>query len=59
MKRSLFRRCNHLFGFTVGRYEHATGSNGCHRLMFVYMGVDYLVIAFDMEVQPLVTHNAA
>ena len=23
------------------------------------MGVDYEVIGFDMEVQPLVTHNAA
>ena len=23
------------------------------------MGVDYVVIIFDMEVQPLVTHNAA
>ena len=22
------------------------------------MGVDYVVIGFDMEVQPLVTHNA-
>ena len=22
------------------------------------MGVDYVVISFDMEVQPLVTHNA-
>ena len=23
------------------------------------VGVDYVVIGFDMEVQPLVTHNAA
>ena len=23
------------------------------------MGVDYVVIGYDMEVQPLVTHNAA
>ena len=23
------------------------------------MGVDYVVIGFDMEVQPLATHNAA
>ena len=23
------------------------------------MGVDYVLIGFDMEVQPLVTHNAA
>ena len=23
------------------------------------MGVDYVVIGFDIEVQPLVTHNAA
>ena len=23
------------------------------------MGIDYVVIGFDMEVQPLVTHNAA
>ena len=27
--------------------------------MGVDMGVDYVVIGFDMEVQPLVTHNAA
>ena len=23
------------------------------------MGVDYVIIGFDMEIQPLVTHNAA
>ena len=23
------------------------------------MGIDYILIGFDMEVQPLVTHNAA
>ena len=23
------------------------------------MGVDYVVIGFDMEVQPLITHNTA
>ena len=27
--------------------------------LFTPMGVDYVVIGFDMEVQPLVTHNAA
>ena len=28
-------------------------------LLSAPMGVDYVVIGFDMEVQPLVTHNAA
>ena len=28
-------------------------------LLSTPMGVDYVVIGFDMEVQPLVTHNAA
>ena len=28
-------------------------------LLFTPMGVDYVVIGFDMEVQLLVTHNAA
>ena len=28
-------------------------------LLSMPMGVDYVVIGFDMEVQPLVTHNAA
>ena len=28
-------------------------------LLSTPMGVDYVVIRFDMEVQPLVTHNAA
>ena len=32
----------------------------CLIQVIVYpMGVDYVVIVFDMEVQPLVTHNAA
>ena len=31
-----------------------------HSLLSTPMGVDYnVVIGFDMEVQPLVTHNAA
>ena len=29
------------------------------RLLSTPTGVDYVVIAFDMEVQPLFTHNAA
>ena len=29
------------------------------RLLSTPMGIDYVVIGFDMEVQPLVTHNAA
>ena len=29
------------------------------QLLSTPMGVDYVVIGFDMEVQPLVTHNAA
>ena len=28
-------------------------------LLSMPMGVDYVVLGFDMEVQPLVTHNAA
>ena len=28
-------------------------------LLSTPMGVDYVVTGFDMEVQPLVTHNAA
>ena len=28
-------------------------------LLSTPMGVDYVVIGYDMEVQPLVTHNAA
>ena len=28
-------------------------------LLSTPMGVDYVVVGFDMEVQPLVTHNAA
>ena len=35
-------------------YEHFF--NG---LLSTPMGVDYVVIGFDMELQPLVTHNAA
>ena len=31
----------------------------CARSLSTPMGVDYVVIGFDMEVQPLVTHNAA
>ena len=38
----------HVFSMIV--YAH-----GCR----LYMGVDYIVIGFDMEVQPLVTYNAA
>ena len=34
-----------------------------HKISLIFistpMGVDYVVIGFDMEVQPLVTHNAA
>ena len=29
------------------------------QLLSMPMGIDYLVIGFDMEVQPLVSHNAA
>ena len=48
----------------IGNARSATfRSLQCIRLHFsiiVYaMGVDYVVIGFDMEVQPLVTHNAA
>ena len=30
-----------------------------NRFSAMPMGIDYVVIGFDMEVQPLVTHNAA
>ena len=30
-----------------------------YTLLSTPMGIDYVVIGFDMEVQPLVTHNAA
>ena len=30
-----------------------------YTLLSTPKGVDYVVIGFDMEVQPLVTHNAA
>ena len=30
-----------------------------HLLLCTPMGIDYLEIAFDLEVQPFVTHNAA
>ena len=30
-----------------------------YSLLSTPMGVDYVVIGFDMEAQPLVTHNAA
>ena len=34
--------------------------DSCRTTRVVYaMGVDYVVIGFDMEVQPLITHNAA
>ena len=36
-----------------------TGSVDSNTLLSMPMGVDYIVIGFDMEVQPLVTHNAA
>ena len=29
------------------------------QLLSMLMGIDYLAIGFDMEVQPLVSHNAA
>ena len=30
-----------------------------YTFLSTHMDVDYVVIGFDMEVQPLVTHNAA
>ena len=44
------------------RSDHSTTlplSLYCLRPLSTPMGVDYVVIGFDMEVQPLVTHNAA
>ena len=41
-------------------YERACVCTHCIcTLLSTPMGVDYVVIGFDMEVQPLVTHNAA
>ena len=34
-------------------------TNNCSQLLSAPMGIDYVVIGFNMEVQPLVTHNAA
>ena len=34
-------------------------NEGVNLLLSMPMGVDYVVIGFDIEVQPLVTHNAA
>ena len=34
-------------------------SNIRTNLLSMPMGIDYVVVGFDMEVQPLVTHNAA
>ena len=50
--------------------EYETGENNYCKCLNKYvvffkyphsirMGVDYVLIEFDMEVQPLVTHNAA
>ena len=41
-----------------------TKCGGSRKISIIYllstpMGVDYVVIGFDMEVQPLVTHNSA
>ena len=37
----------------------AYSMNVTQNLLSTPMGVDYVGIGFDMEVQPLVTHNAA
>ena len=61
----------HVFRHFIGikRYhndmiQQLTGAIHSHELhgvvlLYTPMGVDYVVIGFDMEVQPLVTHNAA
>ena len=42
----------------VGGRVHLGGGR-VRNLLSTPMGVDYAVIGFDMDVQPLVTHNAA
>ena len=42
--------------------EYLNGAQRCMTnfiLLSMPMGIDYVIIGFDMEVQPLVTHNAA
>ena len=39
--------------------KHFNQVSRLYQLFSTSTGVDYLVIGFDMEVQPLVTHNAA
>ena len=58
--------CFHLLFSPVAQYSYNSdwpvrGLFYCYlfRLLSTPMGVDYVVIGFDMEVQPLVTHNAA
>ena len=44
-----------------GSHYYAKEGNNSYvpYLLSTPMGADYVVIGFDMEVQPLVTHNAA
>ena len=46
-----------LLVFLYSSEFHCRFTNGCFYCR--PMGVDYVVIGFDMEVQPLVTRNAA
>ena len=46
----------HLITLSFG--VHINASMDCDKL-YSLLGVDYAVIGFDMEVQPLATHNAA
>ena len=46
--------------YTINQNQHPAIINTPGKMLLsMSLGVDYLVIAFDMEIQPLVTHNAA
>ena len=63
----MFLRCQEGSKITVNENIYQTFGNKQYLIFRKYffvslstpMGVDYVVIGFDMEVQPLVTHNAA
>ena len=47
------------FFFFVFFFCCCTAIIGRYSIIHTAMGVDYVVICFDMEVQPLFSHNAA
>ena len=48
-----------IFSHSVISLNQLRQNSKKHYLLSTPMGVDYVLIGFDMEVQPLVTHNAA